>query len=67
LSIPTWLMEAVAALLGKRAAAQRVLGNLTVSPNALLSQLDWNPPFTLQAGMKETADWYMHQRQLKLP
>lgn len=67
LSVPTWLMEAVAALLGKRAAAQRVLGNLTVSPNALLSQLDWNPPFTLQAGMKETADWYMHQGQLKLP
>jgi len=60
------LIEALAALLGKRAAAQRLLGNLTASPKALCEELNWTPPYTMQAGMKETADWYMQQGQLKL-
>ena len=66
LGISPWLIESLAALLGKRAAAQRLLGDLTVSPQALCEELDWNPPFSIQAGMKETADWYMQQGQLKL-
>lgn len=66
ISISPRLMESLAAILGKRAAAQRLLGDLTVSPQALCEELDWKPPFNMQAGMKETADWYMHQGQLKL-
>lgn len=66
INISPWLIEAVAALLGKRAAAQRLLGNLTVSPQALHEDLDWEPPYSMQVGMKETADWYMQQVQLKL-
>lgn len=66
LPVPPGLIEAVAALLGKRAAAQRLLGNLTVSPQALCSELNWNPPFTLEAGMKETVDWYVQQGRLQI-
>lgn len=64
--IPPRLIELFAAMLGKRAAAQRLLGNLTASPQALREELNWKPAFTLQAGMKETANWYMQQGQLKL-
>lgn len=66
INISPWLIESLAALLGKRAAAQRLLGNLTVSPQALHEDLDWEPPYSMQVGMKETADWYMQQGQLKL-
>lgn len=66
LPVPPALIEAAAALLGKRAAAQRLLGNLTVSPEALCDELNWTPPFTLQAGMKETVDWYLQQGQLQI-
>ena len=66
INISPWLIESLAALLGKRAAAQRLLGNLTVSPQALHEDLDWEPPYSMQIGMKETADWYMQQGQLKL-
>lgn len=58
LSVPPRFIEWAAGLLGKRAAAQRLLGNLTVSPQALRSQLGWEPPYSLQVGMKETAAWY---------
>lgn len=66
LPVPPWLIETAAALLGKRAAAQRLLGNLTVSPQKLCAELGWSPPFTLQAGMKETVDWYVQQGQLQI-
>ncbi|MEQ9107767.1 MAG: SDR family oxidoreductase [Limnobacter sp.] len=66
LPVPPALIETVAALLGKRAAVQRLLGNLTVSPQVLCDELNWSPPFTLQAGMKETVDWYLQQGQLKI-
>ena len=66
ISIPPRLIESLAALLGKRAAAQRLLGDLTVSPQALREELEWTPPFSMQAGMKETADWYMQQGHLRI-
>jgi UDP-glucose 4-epimerase len=66
INISPRLIESLAAMLGKRAAAQRLLGNLTASPQALREELNWKPAFTVQAGMKETADWYMQQGQLKL-
>ncbi|WP_341237292.1 SDR family oxidoreductase [uncultured Limnobacter sp.] len=66
INISPRLIESLAAMLGKRAAAQRLLGNLTASPQALREELNWKPAFTVQAGMKETADWYMQQGQLQL-
>lgn len=66
ISISPRLIESLAALLGKRAAAQRLLGDLTVSPQALCEELEWKPPFSMQAGMKETADWYRQQGHLRI-
>ena len=56
LPIPTFLLEAGAALLGKRTVAQRLCGSLQVDIEKTRYLLDWNPPYTLNQGLKRTVE-----------
>jgi nucleoside-diphosphate-sugar epimerase len=62
LPCPPALLHFGAALLGKRAAAMRLTGSLTVDSTALRQALGWQPRYSLDQGLKATAQWY-HQRQ----
>lgn len=42
----------------KSAAIHRLLGSLTIDSSKLRQTLNWQPPYSLQAGLKATADWY---------
>ncbi|MCM5572385.1 NAD-dependent epimerase/dehydratase family protein [Burkholderiaceae bacterium FT117] len=55
---PPALLRAAAALLGRRAAADRLLGSLQVDPSAATTLLGWRPPFSSVEGLAATADWY---------
>ena len=44
--------------LGKQAAVDRLLGSLCVDITPLKEELDWTPPYTMQAGLEATAQWY---------
>jgi UDP-4-keto-D-QuiNAc 4-reductase len=44
---------------GKSAAIARLLGSLTVDSSKLGQTLNWQPPFSLQQGLKATADEYL--------
>ena len=54
---PRWLHLA-ARLMGRRDAADRLLGSLTVDSRAIRTDLGWRPPYTMRQGLAATAAWY---------
>lgn len=59
---PPGLLRAGAALLGRTEQADRLLGSLCVSSQKICSELNWTPPYSLDQGLRATADWYEMQR-----
>ena len=55
LPVPAPLLIAGAALLGRRAAAERLCGNLQVDICKARSLLGWQPPISVDAGLRRTA------------
>jgi nucleoside-diphosphate-sugar epimerase len=55
LPVPVWALHAGAALLGKRAAVQRLCGNLQVDISKARHLLGWVPPVTVGEGLRRTA------------
>lgn len=58
LSIPVNLMRIVALLFGKTAVLDRLTQSLIVDSQKISKELNWIPPYTLNEGLKITADWY---------
>jgi nucleoside-diphosphate-sugar epimerase len=56
LPIPTFMLDWGAALLGKRAVAQRLCGSLQVDIEKTRHLLGWNPPLTLDQGLKKAVE-----------
>lgn len=54
LPIPTSLLTAAAALLGRRNVMQRLTGNLQVDIEKTRQVLGWNPPLSLDEGLRRT-------------
>lgn len=62
LSIPDRLLRLAAALVGRSAAAGRLLGSLFVDSSPIRRDLAWSPPFTVAEGLAATASWYAGSR-----
>lgn len=58
LPVPVSWMRWAGRLLGKQAAIDRLLGSLCVDSSPLREELGWTPPYTMQAGLEATAQWY---------
>ena len=56
--IPPPIMRLVGAITGKSAAVNRLLGSLTVDSSAIRNDLGWVPPFSMEQGLQETAEWF---------
>lgn len=56
LSVPVWLLNTAASALGKKAMAQRLCGGLQVDIAHTRETLNWHPPVSVDAALKETAD-----------
>ncbi len=54
LPIPPVILRAMAALLGKSTAIARLCGNLQVNIDKTRQLLDWQPPITLDEGLRRT-------------
>lgn len=59
---PVFLLRLIGLLAGKAAAVNRLVGSLTVNVSAIQTELDWQPPFTMQQGLTETAGWFLKNR-----
>jgi len=54
--VPAGLLEQAAALMGKQEVAQRLCSSLQVDIQKTRQLLDWNPPLTLDQGLKKAAE-----------
>jgi nucleoside-diphosphate-sugar epimerase len=61
-NIPPGLLRVVAMVLGRSAQVDRLFGSLRVNDAKLRRELGWDPPYTLEQGLRVTADWYLGQR-----
>lgn len=55
---PPLLLRLAGRLTGKSAQIERLLGSLRVDSGKIRRELNWTPPYTLQQGLRATAEWY---------
>lgn len=55
---PTSLLYWIGQVAGKRGMIDRLVGSLQVNSSKIQTELDWHPPFTVDAGLSETAAWF---------
>jgi nucleoside-diphosphate-sugar epimerase len=58
---PPELLRLAGVLSGKSAAVDRLVGSLQVDNSKIRRELGWTPPFTMEQGLKDTAEWYINQ------
>jgi nucleoside-diphosphate-sugar epimerase len=49
-------------LCGKGQAVDRLLGSLVVDISKIKQDLGWQPPYSMEEGIKKTADWYLNEK-----
>jgi nucleoside-diphosphate-sugar epimerase len=57
-NFPPGLLRAAATLLGRTKQMDRLFGSLRVNDEKLRSELAWSAPYTLEQGLRATAEWY---------
>ena len=55
---PTSFLYWIGQVSGKQGMIDRLVGSLQVSSSKIQTELDWHPPFTVDAGFSETAAWF---------
>lgn len=55
---PTSFLYWMGQIAGKRGMIDRLVGSLQVNSSKIQTELDWHPPFTVDAGLSETAAWF---------
>ena len=59
LPMPVSVLRALGMITGRAAAVARLTGSLQVDAGLLRRTLDWMPPFSMDTGLRATADWYV--------
>jgi UDP-glucose 4-epimerase len=60
-AVPPRLLEVAAVLLGKGAAAQRLLGSLQVNISETQQITGWLPPYSVDDGLRQTAQAFLKE------
>jgi len=55
---PPALLRVAGMIAGRRDEIRRLTGNLAIDSSRARRLLDWRPPYTLDAGLAETARWF---------
>lgn len=63
ISVPTGLLHVGATLVGKKALAQRLLGSLQADITKTRELLDWDPPYTVDQGLRRCFETRMPKRE----
>ena len=63
LPVPPRLLELTAHLVGKGQEVQRLLDSLAVDSGKIRRELGWQPPYSMEEGLAETAAWYRASRK----
>lgn len=62
LPLPAAWLRLAGGLAGRRDEVERLLGSLVVDSSRIRRELGWSPPFSLDAGLTETAQHYFQGR-----
>ncbi|MNF50270.1 UDP-glucose 4-epimerase [compost metagenome] len=62
LPVPSWMLEAGAAMLGKKALSQRLCGSLQVDISKTRELLNWTPPLSVDEALRKTAKHFLEQQ-----
>lgn len=57
-SFPLSLMRFAGKLFGKTDAVERLISSLTSDSSKIQRELNWRPPYTMEQGLRETAEWF---------
>ena len=60
--VPVTLFRIAGAVLRKKSAVDRLTSSLAIDTSAIRNALAWQPPFTLDDGLRATAAWYKQTR-----
>ncbi|MFC1578380.1 UDP-glucose 4-epimerase family protein [Thermodesulfobacteriota bacterium] len=58
-ALPFGFLRLLARLTGKSETVSRLLDSLTLDSTKIRTELDWKPPFSMEEGLRETANWYL--------
>ena len=61
-SFPISIIKLMSYLIGKTSEVNRLIGSLRVDSSHTRKILEWNPPFSLEEGLKKTVRWYLKNR-----
>lgn len=61
--LPIAVMRFCAGLLGKSAAVDRLTQSLQIDSSKIRKELGWKPLYTMEQGLKATAEWYLSQQK----
>lgn len=64
-SLPVSWLYAGARILGKEPEIHRLCGSLQVDIETTMKVLSWRPPFSIQQGVRDTAQWFSLQQNRK--
>lgn len=59
------LMRFAGKITGKADAVERLASSLTIDSSKIRRELGWKPPYTMEEGLKETAEWFKTMSQAK--
>ena len=63
LPVPQQWLTTTLTLLGKRAIAQRLCGNLQIDLSHTRHTLGWTPPISVEAALRQTAQAYLQSQK----
>ncbi|MBL1209502.1 NAD-dependent epimerase/dehydratase family protein [Geminocystis sp. GBBB08] len=58
LPFPPSLLKLATKIIGKEDVGDRLLGSLQVDSSKIRQMLNWNPPYTVDEGLKITVNWF---------
>ena len=62
LPVPSWMLEAGATMLGKKALSQRLCGSLQVDISKTRELLNWTAPVSVDEALRKTAKHFLEQQ-----
>jgi nucleoside-diphosphate-sugar epimerase len=57
-SFPPNILKTIGKITGRSAEIERLIGSLCVDSRKIRTMLGWNPPYTLEEGIRKTVLWY---------
>ena len=61
LKVPVWALHAAGVLTGRSAEISRLCGSLRLDVTPARIQLGWSPPYSMDACLAQTVEWYLRE------